>query len=46
LKEKMILNRLQRWEQVNDDKGFVHLSPKYNVSVKEIGEFLAKITSR
>lgn len=46
LKEKMILNRLQRWEQVNNEKGFIHLSPKYNVSIKEIGEFLVKITSR
>jgi len=46
LNEKMILNRLQRWEQVNEEKGFVHLSPKYNVSVNEIGEFLVKITSR
>lgn len=46
LKEKMIINRLQRWEQVNEEKGFVHLSPKYNVSVKEIGEFFNKLTSK
>lgn len=45
LKERMIINRLQRWEQVNDEKGFVHLLPKYNISVKEIGEFLIKFTT-
>lgn len=46
LKEKMIINRLQRWEQVNEEKGFVHLSPKYNVSVKEMGEFFNKLWSK
>jgi predicted nucleotidyltransferase component of viral defense system len=46
LKESMIINRLQRWEQISEDKGFTHLSPKYNVTIKEIGESLIKLSSK
>jgi predicted nucleotidyltransferase component of viral defense system len=46
LKRQMIVNRLQRWEQVPDEREFVQLSPRYKVGVKEIGEFLIKITSK
>lgn len=46
LKEKMILNRLTRWEHVNEEKGFVHLSPRYQVSTKEIGNYFASLISK
>jgi predicted nucleotidyltransferase component of viral defense system len=43
LKEKMILNRLQRWESVDEEKKFNQLNPKYQVRAKEIGEYLSTI---
>ena len=46
LKRQMIINRLERWEQVPDEKEFVQLSPRYNVGAKEIGDFFIKITSQ
>ncbi|MFZ6013295.1 MAG: nucleotidyl transferase AbiEii/AbiGii toxin family protein [Bacteroidota bacterium] len=46
LKKQMIINRLQRWEQVANEKGFAFLKPKYDASAREIGEFLIKLTSQ
>lgn len=43
LKEKMILNRLKRWESVDEEKEFNQLSPKYLVGIKEIGEYFNTI---
>jgi hypothetical protein len=45
LKKQMILRRLQSWDQVIDEKGFHQLSPKYNISVKEIGAFFKSLTT-
>lgn len=45
LKRQMIINRLLRWEQFDEDPGFVQLSPKYHISKREIGNFFAKLLS-
>jgi predicted nucleotidyltransferase component of viral defense system len=44
LNKKMIINRLQKWEKVSPEKGFVLLNPKYHVTRKEIGEYLIGVT--
>lgn len=46
LNKSMITNRLQRWHLVDEEKGFTQLSPKYNLSRKEMGEYLIEITSK
>jgi predicted nucleotidyltransferase component of viral defense system len=46
LKEKMIINRLKRWELVDEEKGFNQLSPKYQVGTREIGDYLNTIINR
>jgi predicted nucleotidyltransferase component of viral defense system len=46
LDEKLILNRLRQWQKVINEKGFSHLSPKYSLTLKEMGEFLIEYTSK
>lgn len=43
LKEQMIINRLLRWQQVDEESGFIHLNPRYPVGRKEIGEFFKSL---
>lgn len=43
LNKQMILNRLSRWERVNQEHGFSQLSPKYDISLQEMGEFIKGI---
>ena len=45
LEKQMIINRLQRWDHFEEDSGFAHLSPKYPVSKKGIGEFFLNLLS-
>lgn len=43
LNNQMILNRLNQWEKVIEEKAFHQLSPKYNFSSKEIGDFIKSL---
>lgn len=46
LKKTMITKRLSVWEQIKEDSGFPHLSPRYTVSPEEIGNFFLEEINR
>lgn len=46
LKKGMITKRLSVWEQIKEDSGFPHLSPRYKMSPEEIGHFFLEEINR